>query len=120
MASIPASAQKDQSVLGIGASSIRIHFSQEVTPAFRGLVERWARDAADAVLTVYRRFPVSRVTIEVHVTDGARVEGGVTYKGSLIRVNVGSKVLKLMTTATGWGRACRRTSNRWHEDGLVI
>jgi hypothetical protein len=82
------------SVLKAGNSSITIQYSTKVSDDFRKLVEQWVRDAADAVITVYKKYPVERVTIELRVGNGARVGGGMTFDGRLIKVRVGSETTR--------------------------
>jgi hypothetical protein len=83
------------SLLRAGGAPITIRFSEKVTDDFRTLVEAWVHDAADAVLTVYGRYPVKQVTIEVQVTSGGRgVGGGRTFDGRLIKVRVSSEVTR--------------------------
>jgi hypothetical protein len=83
------------SSLKAGDSSITIQFSKEVPDAFRKLVEGWIHDAADAVITVYGRYPVKQVLIKVEVADGGRgVNSGRTFDGRLIRVRVASDVTR--------------------------
>jgi hypothetical protein len=79
------------SLLKAGDAPITIRFSGNVSDDFRKLVEGWVHDAADAVMTVYGRYPVKQVTIEVQVTGGGRgVGGGKTLDGRLIKVRVSS------------------------------
>ena len=82
------------SVLKAGDASITIQYSTKVPDDFRELVEAWIRDAADAVITVYRKYPVERVTIEVRVGTGSRVGGGMTFDGRLIKVRVGAETTR--------------------------
>lgn len=83
------------SSLKAGDASITIRFSENVPEAFRTLVEGWVHDAADAVMTVYGRYPVKQVTITVQVAAGGRgVGGGVTFDGRLIKVRVASDVTR--------------------------
>jgi len=82
------------SKLKIGDSSITIQFSAQVSDNLRALVEGWIRDSADAVNTVYGSYPVKQVTIAVRVTSGGRVSHGVTFRGRLIRIQVGSDVTR--------------------------
>ncbi len=79
-----------ESSLSVGGASITIRFSESIPETFRKLVEEWIHDAADAVITVYGRYPVKKVTIEVKVAPGNRVGGGMTWNGRLIKVRVGS------------------------------
>ncbi|HSY51107.1 MAG TPA: hypothetical protein VLC46_20040 [Thermoanaerobaculia bacterium] len=79
------------SLLKAGDAPITIRFSGNVSDDFRKLVEGWVHDAADAVMTVYGRYPVKQVTIELQVTSGGRgVGGGKTLDGRLIKVRVSS------------------------------
>jgi hypothetical protein len=90
---IPAAqAAPADSSLSVGGGSITIRYSNEVSPAFRKLVETWTHDAAEAVLTVYGHYPVKQVTIQLQVTGGSRVGGGRTFDGRLIKIRVGSDV----------------------------
>jgi hypothetical protein len=82
------------SVLKAGSASITIQYSTDVSDDFRKLVEQWVRDAADAVITVYKKYPVERVTIELRVGNGGRVGGGMTFDGRLIKVRVGSETTR--------------------------
>jgi hypothetical protein len=53
----------------------------------------WVNRAAAAVCKYYGKFPVSHLTLNVHVRGGAGVHGGVTYpadNGGLITISVGS------------------------------
>ena len=83
--------QIPDSTLDIGHASIRIRFSRAVSQPYRRAIEEWVTGAANAVLTVYERFPVPRVTVAVQVTEGSGVAQGVTYAGERIRVIVGSR-----------------------------
>jgi hypothetical protein len=88
-------AEIPDSHLKAGNASITIHFAEPVNDAFRKLIEGWIHDTADAVMTVYRRYPVERVRIEVRVVEGGRgVNGGMTYDGRLIKIRVGSEVTR--------------------------
>jgi hypothetical protein len=82
------------SSLSAGGASITVHFSENVSDAFRKLVEEWVHDAANGVITVYGRYPVKQVTIEVRVSGGSRVGGGRTWDGRLIRIRVGQEVTR--------------------------
>jgi hypothetical protein len=46
--------------LKAGDAAITVRFSEPVSADFRKLVEGWIHDAADAVMTVYGRYPVKR------------------------------------------------------------
>jgi hypothetical protein len=59
------------SSLTVGGGAITVKYSDDVSPAFRERVEAWVHDAAEAVLTVYGRYPVKRVTIQLQVTGGS-------------------------------------------------
>jgi hypothetical protein len=78
------------SALSVGGGAITIKYSENVSPAFRKLAEEWVRDAAEGVVTVYGRYSVKQVTIELNVMSGSRVGGGRTFDGRLIKVRVGS------------------------------
>src|SRR5260221_4072222 len=78
--------------LSAGGGAITIRHIDDVPAASRALVAGWVHDAADAVLTVYGRFPVEQVTIDLRVTSGGHIGGGQTFDGRLIRVRVGSDV----------------------------
>jgi len=78
--------------LSAGGGAITIRHIDDVPAASRPLVEGWVHDAADAVLTVYGRFPVQQVAIDLRVTSGGRIGGGRTFDGRLIQVRVGSDV----------------------------
>lgn len=83
------------SSLKAGDSSITVRFSEEVPQAFRTLVENWVHDAADAVMTVYGRYPVKQVLIRVEVGRGGRgVSSGRTFDGRLIRIRVAPDVTR--------------------------
>ncbi|HXH41027.1 MAG TPA: hypothetical protein VNN08_20535 [Thermoanaerobaculia bacterium] len=85
------------SILKAGHAPITIRFSEKVTDDFSKLVESWVHDAADAVMTVYERYPVKQVTIEVQVMAGGRgVGGGKTFDGRLIKVRVSPEVTRAM------------------------
>jgi hypothetical protein len=91
IASAACAAGVPDSSLKAGDSSITVRFSEEVPQAFRTLVENWVHDAADAVMTVYGRYPVKQVLIRVEVGRGGRgVSSGRTFGGRLIRVRVAS------------------------------
>jgi hypothetical protein len=92
MALPAAHATPTDSSLTIGGGSITIKYSDDVAPAFRKRVETWVHDAGEAVLTVYDRYPVKHVTIQLQVTGGSRVGGGRTFDGRLIKIRVGSDV----------------------------
>jgi hypothetical protein len=94
LAAVACAAQPDDSTLSVGGASITVRFSENVPTALRKLVEEWVHDAANAVLTVYGRYPVKQVTIEVRVSSGNRVGGGRTWDGRLIRVRVGSNATR--------------------------
>jgi hypothetical protein len=79
-----------ESAFTAGGASLTIRFSENVSEAFRKLVEEWVHNAAIAVIAVYGRYPVKHVRIEVQVGKGARVGGGRTWDGRLIKVRVGS------------------------------
>ena len=122
-----------ESSLSVGGASITIRFSESIPETFRKLVEEWIHDAADAVITVYGRYPVKQVTIEVRVGKGGGVGGGMTWNGRLIKVRVGSDATRaslhsdwVMThemfhlgfpntedDSTGWARVYRPTWSRW-------
>jgi len=87
------------SSLKAGDASITIRFSESVPEAFRKLVEEWVHDAAVAVTTVYVRYPVPKVTIEVSVAGSGRVGGGMTFNGRLIKVRVGPDVTRAVLRA---------------------
>jgi hypothetical protein len=80
------------SSLSVGGGAITVKYSDDVPPAFRERVETWVHDAAEAVLTVYGRYPVKRVTIQLQVTGGSRVGGGRTFDGRFIKIRVGADV----------------------------
>ncbi len=83
------------SSLKAGDSSITVGFSEEVPQAFRTLVENWVHDAADAVMTVYGRYPVKQVMIRVEVGLGGHgVSSGRTFDGRLIKVRMASDVTR--------------------------
>jgi hypothetical protein len=83
------------SLVKAGDTPITIQFSDKASDAFRKLVEDWVHDAADAVLTVYGRYPVKQVTIKVQLSSfGRGVGGGVTFDGRLIKVRVAPEVTR--------------------------
>jgi hypothetical protein len=87
-----AEATAADSSLSVGGASITIKYSDDVSPAFRERVETWVHEAAEAVLTVYGRYPVKQVTIQLQVSGGSRVGGGRTFDGRFIKIRVGSDV----------------------------
>ena len=89
---VSAAGENPDSSLSAGGGSITIKYSESVPLAFRKLTEEWVRDAASSVITVYGRYPVKQVTIEVRVTSGNRAAGGRTFDGRLIKIRVGSEV----------------------------
>ena len=82
------------SSLTAGGAAITIRLPKSASDAFRKLVDAWVRDAADAVIAVYGRYPVKQVTIDVRMASGDRVGGGRTWNGRLIRIRVGSEVTR--------------------------
>lgn len=83
------------SLLKAGDAPITVRFSEKVSDDFRKLVEGWIHDAADAVMTVYGRYPVKQVMIEVQVSSGGRgVGGGRTFDGRLIKVRISSEATR--------------------------
>ncbi len=90
LASEPAVAA--DALLSAGGSTITLRHFDDVPAPSRALVKGWVHDAATAVLTVYGRFPVQRVMIDLRVRSGSRIGGGQTFDGRLIRVGLGSDV----------------------------
>lgn len=86
--------QIPESALKVGRSTIQIKFSKVVPQEYRQLIQNWVSDGAEAVASVYDRFPVSRLTVTVRVTRGMDVADGVTFDGRLIRISVGEGVTK--------------------------
>ncbi len=87
---LSASPPTDSNV-SIAGAAIRIRFSRPVSQSFRHVIERWITDSATAVASVYKRFPVPRLTIVVEVTGGSGVSHGVTFDGRLIRIAAGGR-----------------------------
>ena len=74
-------------------SSIEIRFEGDTQPAFREALLNWIKRAATAVGTYYGKFPVPRLTLEVHSHGAAGIRHGMTFPsngGGLIRISVGA------------------------------
>ena len=84
----------ESSELKAGRSTIQIKFSEVVPQEYRRLIQNWVSDGAEAVTSVYDRFPVARLTVAVRVTRGRDVADGVTFDGRLIRISVGEGVTR--------------------------
>ncbi len=72
-------------------SIIVLHFDGEPGSPKRADLITWVQRAGDAVCTYYGKFPVPEVNLDVRVSGGAGVRGGVTYPdgGGFIRVSLG-------------------------------
>jgi len=81
------------STLIIGGSKIDIAIEAGSLQVSQTDLLRWVQDAAEAVATYYRRYPVPHVRIRVIPTGGSGVRHGQTfgYDGGLIKIRVGSE-----------------------------
>ena len=89
----PADSAVTRQTLPACGSTIEVSFEGDTGAVSREELLNWIKRATTAVCTYYGKFPVSHLTLEVHVRGGAGVHGGVTYPadgGGLITISVGS------------------------------
>ncbi len=86
------SAVTRQTIAACGSTiDVRIQGDTQAVPGDELL--NWIKRAATAVCTYYGKYPVSHLTLDVHVRGGPGVHGGTTYPadgGGLITISVGS------------------------------
>jgi hypothetical protein len=88
----PQHASGPATTVNICGSTIDVRFEGETTSAKRDDLLTWVHRAGDAVCTYYGKFPVPHLALDVHVSGGAGVYGGVTYPedGGYINISLGS------------------------------
>lgn len=79
--------------ISVCGSTIDISFEGATEGVSRDDLLNWIKRAATAVCTYYGKYPVSHLTLDVHVRGGPGVHHGVTYPadgGGMITISVGS------------------------------
>ncbi len=91
----------EAAILTLHGSSVRLDIEGAASAEQRSLIEGWVRKSAAAVARYYGKFPVPRARIQVIITEGDEIGGGVTYPGRIpviqIRLGQGSTAAVMMT-----------------------
>ncbi len=78
----------DFTLMRIGETQLSINVDDEFPAEKRAEIISWIRRRADIVTDYYRRFPVSRASIDIDAVGGRGVRGGTTYPGLVPHVDV--------------------------------
>jgi hypothetical protein len=80
-------------VMPVPGGKIEVTLPDEQMKLSRQELLDWVKSAADAVSHYYGRFPVPRLTLQIHAGSGSGVRHGVTYArdGGSIRITVGDQ-----------------------------
>ena len=79
--------------LDAGSSRIDVSVNADSLRLSQPQLKQWVRNAANAVIAYYGRFPVPHLSLQIRSFDGNGVRGGQTFAahGGLIRIAVGKE-----------------------------